>query len=142
MAFRKIVIKGDPIYSTVQANAAITPGHLVEYISTGKVQKQAGNALNYPMMFMIEKSLRGGEIGDACIENEQIEVASCYGGCEVYAWLSDGENVVIGDELEVGTTDGEFIKRSSGTPVAIAREAKDLSNSANAAAGRIHIQII
>ncbi len=142
MAFRKIVIKGDPIYSTVQANAAITPGHLVEYISTGKVQKQAGSASNFARMFMIEKSLRGGEIGDACVENEQIEVASCYGGCEVYAWLSDGETVAIGDELEAGTTDGELIKLSSGQPIAIAREAVDLSASANSAAARIHVQII
>ena len=142
MAFKKIVILGDPIYSTEQANAAITPGHLVEYISTGKVQKQADGGVNCGRMFMIEKSLAGGEIGDACVANEQIELAHCRGGDQIYAWLSDGETVVIGDLLEAGTTDGELIKLASGQPIAIAREAKDLSASANAAAARIHIEII
>jgi len=142
MAPKTIIVKGNPIRGEKVANAAITPGHLCEFISTDKIQKQAGNALNFLRMFALENSLIGNEIGTDYAAAQQVQYGIFNGGDEVYAWLSDGENVVIGDELEAGTTDGELIKRSSGTPIAVAKEAVDLSASANTAKGRIIAIII
>lgn len=141
MAFRKITIKGDPVRGEALANAAITPGHLIELISTGKVQKQAGNALNHPMMIALENSLAGDEIGTAYAAGDMVQYGVFGSGDEAYVFLSDGENVVIGDELEVGSTDGEFIKRASGVSVATALEALDLSASANTTNGRLRVMI-
>ncbi|MFQ5452467.1 MAG: hypothetical protein ACE5DQ_02805, partial [Candidatus Paceibacterota bacterium] len=58
-----------------------------------------------------------------------------------YCWLSDGESVVVGDQLEYGTTDGELVKRSSGISVATALETVDLSASANTAKGRLQVMV-
>ena len=142
MAPKTIIVKGEPVRGEKVANAAITPGHLCEFISTDKIQKQAGSGLNFLRMFALENSLIGDEIGTAYAAAQQVQYGIFRGGDEVYAFLSDGENVVIGDELEAGGTDGELIKRSSGTPIAVAKEAVDLSASANTSNGRIIAIII
>ena len=140
MAPKKIIIKGNPVRGEDTANAGITPGHIIELISTGKVQKQATASLNSPKMVAIENWVKGDEIGTAYAANEQVQWAICGSGDEAYCFLSDGENVSIGDELEFGTTDGEFVARSSGISVATALEAVDLSASSNSAAGRIKLR--
>ena len=39
MAPKTIIVKGNPVRGEKIANAAITPGHLCEFISTDKIQK-------------------------------------------------------------------------------------------------------
>jgi len=142
MAPKTIIVKGNPVRGEREAEAAITPGHLCEFTSSNTIQKQAGNALNYLRMFALENSLIGDEIGTAYADGDMVQYGIFRGGDEVYAFLSDGENVVIGDELEAGSTDGELIKRASGTPIAVAKEAVNLSASANTSNGRIIAIII
>lgn len=141
MAPKTILLKGDATIKEAEAEAAITPGHLIEKIAAGTVQKQATTALNSPMLIALEDSLVGGEIDTDYDDGDRVYYAAAKKGEEYYVWLSDGETVVIGDELEVGSTDGEFIKRSSGISVATAEEAVDLSNSANTTKGRLKISI-
>jgi hypothetical protein len=142
MAPKTIVLRSaNRITDEYPANAAITPGHLVELISTGKVQKQATGALRAPMMFAIEDGLKGSEIGTAYVADNRVQVWHAQAGDKAYGWLQAGSSaVVIGDELEVGTTDGMFVKRASGISVATALEALDISASA-AVSTRIKMQI-
>jgi hypothetical protein len=143
MAVKTITVKGDPVRFERAANAAITPGHLIELISTNKVQKQAGDSTRFAAMFALENSLIGDEIGTDYAAAQQVQCGHFRPGDEVYAWLSDGENVVIGDELMAGTTDGELVKHTgTNVAIAIAKEAVDLSASSNSAKGRITAIII
>lgn len=145
MAVKTIILKPELGMVTgrgeAPAQAAITPGHIIEKISTGKVQKQATGALNSPFIVAIENSLFGKEIDTDYVADEIVQFATLQKGNWAYCWLSDGENVVIGDELEYGTTDGELIKRSSGISVATAEEAVNLSASANTTKGRIKVSV-
>lgn len=82
------------------ANAAITPGHLVEVISTGKVQKHATAARPVLPMFAVEDELQGKTISDAYAATDQVQVWIPQRGDIVNAILKNGENVAIGDFLE------------------------------------------
>jgi hypothetical protein len=82
------------------ANAAITPGMLIEQISTGKVRAHAtigGTAL---AMFALEDELQGKTIDDAYAADNRVQCWIPNPGDQVNALLDDGETVVIGDFLE------------------------------------------
>lgn len=82
------------------ANAAITPGHLLQVLSTGKVQKHANAGLNALPMFALEDELQGKGIDEAYAANDPVQCWIPQRGDVVYALLKDGENIVIGDFLE------------------------------------------
>lgn len=136
------------------ANATITPGMLVELMSTGKVKAHAtagGNAL--PKMFAIEDELQGNGVDDNYSASNKVQVVICVPGEMVYALLKDGENVSIGDPLESAGT-GYLQKHVVDTGsdvgsiyhnqiVGIAREALDLSSSSGAEPNRrLVVQIV
>ena len=132
------------------AAAAITPGHLLELTSAGKVQKHSNAGQVVLPMFALEDEMQGNGIDDAYAAADQVQVWIPTRGDEVYAWLADGQNVSEGDYLE---SDGagclqKYAASSAGVVeypssiVAQALEAVDLSASANTAAGRIKVRII
>lgn len=102
MAYNTIKLtKYSDVITEEVANAAITPGMLLELMSTDKVRAHAtagGNAL--VRMFALENELEGEGINDAYAANEKVQVWIPYRGDIVYAILADGENVSIGDPLE------------------------------------------
>lgn len=93
------------VYIERLANAAITPGMLVEEMSTGKVRKHAGAGKDAFPMFAIEDALQGRGIDDAYVANADVRCWIPRRGDEVYALLADGQNVAIGDFL-VSNGDG------------------------------------
>jgi hypothetical protein len=122
------------------ANAAITPGHLVQLMSTDKVRAHAaasGNAL--PKMFAVEDELQGKGIDSAYAQGDPVQIAICQPGDVIYALLYDGEKVDIGDALE-SQGDGtlrKVVADSTGIYyynqiVGIAQEALDLTSSSGA----------
>lgn len=155
MAYHTIKIKkySDNIEEMV-ANAAITPGMLVEEMSTGKVRAHAtanGNALP---KFALEDELQGKGIDEAYAAADQVQIWTPYRGDLVYALLSDGENVVIGDWL-ASNGDGylqKFVGGDSGAAeelpleiVAKAKEAVDRSGSSGEdtnTTGRIVVEVV
>ena len=91
------------------ANAAITPGHLIEVMSTGKVRVHANAGKDALPMFALEDELQGNGIDTAYAANNQVQCWFPYRGDQVYAILADGENVIIGDFL-VSAGDGTLKK--------------------------------
>ncbi len=150
MAFKTIVLKGDPLQKEAKATAAITPGHLIQIDSTaGKVKKHASSGQPAASMFAIEDSLQGNEIGDAYSAGDRVQYVHARPGDEIYAWLKAGENVSRGDYLQSGG-DGTLIKYEASTAtsveypnsiVAVADEALDLSAS-SAVATRIKVVVV
>lgn len=90
-------------YNNVQfeaiAHEAITPGSLVEVMSTGKIKNHAtaqGNAIPY---FVIEDAIMGKTIDDNVAQGDLARVMVAGRGDEVYAILDTSQTIVVGDLL-------------------------------------------
>lgn len=138
------------VFEEYVASAGITPGHLIELISTGKVQVHATEDGNVLPMFAIEDELQGNGIDTAYVADDQVQVWIPTRGDQVNAILKDEETVVIGDFL-VSAGNGELKKYDAITsvgdiehPLAVALAALDLSSSsaATVAATRIAVRIL
>jgi len=113
MAKRTIKIKNYVnIMEEKVANAAITPGHLVELMSTDKVRVHATAGGNAFPMFAVEDELQGNEIGDAYAADDQVQVWVPQRGDEVYALIKVGQTIAIGDFLE-SAGDGTLQKHTA-----------------------------
>lgn len=127
MAKNTIVLKN---YSYIReeytAAAAITPGHLVEMTSAGKVQVHANAGQNMIPMFALEDELQGNGIDDAYSSDDPVQVWIPGRGDQVYAVLADGEDVAKGDLLE-SAGDGTLQKHTPDT------ETLGVDSSANVA---------
>lgn len=121
------------------ANAALSPGHLIELMSTGKVRKHSGAGLRAVTTFALEDSGNGRGVTDDydTTTNSRVIYRHFQPGERVQARLADGQNVAIGDFLESngdGTLRAVASDTSAGTIkvgslIGIAREAVDMSGS-------------
>lgn len=98
---KTILLKGTPQYREGVANAAITPGYLVEQMSTGKFRKHATAAVRASAMFAIEQDYVGKAIDTAYAANDQLRYLVAQRGDQVYALVAaSAAAIVIGDFLE------------------------------------------
>ena len=157
MAAKTIVLKGRGIRNEAVANAAITPGHLVELMSTGKIRVHATPGGNAAALFAVEDDLQGKTIDQAYDASAIAQYDAVYPGCEVNALIQDGQNVAIGSFLEsagdgtlqVHTADVDANNSSANFTVntnqiiAVAMEACNMSGSTDAdPSGRCRVRIV
>lgn len=125
------------------ASAALTPGHLIELISTNKVRKHATAKGFAEVMFALEDALQGRPISTAYAADELVQCGIAGRGAIVQAWLEPGNNYAIGDKLQ-SAGDGT-LQENSGTAdlqtIAVLLEAVDLSAS-GAVATRANVRIL
>jgi hypothetical protein len=88
------------IIEEYEAAAVITPGNLVELYSANKVRNHSTAGGNAKAMFALEDELQGKGIEDAYAAGDRVQVWVAQRGEIVYARLSDGESVTLGDFLE------------------------------------------
>jgi hypothetical protein len=88
------------IINEYEANATITPGMLIELMSTGKVRAHSTSGGNAVRMFALEDELQGNGIDDNYSAADRVQCWNAVPGEEVYAILADGETIAIGDFLE------------------------------------------
>lgn len=121
------------------ANAALKPGHLIELISTGKVQKHATADGHAGMLVALENLMAGKGIDDTYAADETVEYNVASPGEIYYMWISDGDVIVKGSQL-VPNGGGELglVAGGSKRVVAIALEAV----SPSGAAARIPVLIV
>ena len=145
------VKKYSDVIEEFTANAAITPGMLVEEMSTGKVRVHANAGQTVLPMFALEDELQGNGIATAYAADDQVQVWIPGRGDVVYALLSDGEIAVIGSLLEsngdgylqVYAADSAGAVEYPNSIVGIAIEALDLSGSSGEESTyRIQVRII
>jgi hypothetical protein len=147
-------LHGTMVQKELEATAAaILPGMILERTSTAnRVQAQSTSGGNATPMVALEDSLKGNGIDDAYLATAGTPVQVWYPrrGDEGHCILVDGQNVSIGDYLEcdgtgrlqVHTADVDASHDSDDADaattiytsqiVAIALEAKDLSDSSGA----------
>jgi hypothetical protein len=82
------------------ANAAITPGMMIELMSTNKVRKHATASGNALPMFALEDTMQGKGVNDDYAAGDKVQVWIPTRGDQVDALLSDEQSVTIGDLLE------------------------------------------
>jgi hypothetical protein len=85
--------------SEYTANAAITPGNLVELMSTGKIRKHSTAGAPAAKIFAIEDELQGKGIDTDYSAGSVVQCWWTVPGEEVYALLADSQNIAIGDFL-------------------------------------------
>jgi len=147
-----ILLKGDPAYNEGVANAAITPGHLIEIMTTGKLRVHATAAGMALPMFALSESYAGGGIDDAYASNDQVCYAQCKSGDEIYGWLKNGVTSTVGAFLESDGAGGFQLSTHAVTnattaaawPVAIALEAVNNSGGGTGpnSAARIKVRVL
>lgn len=140
------------VYEEGVAAAAITPGHLVEVNSDGKLQVHSTEGGNVLPMVAIEDSLQGGLITKAYAADDRVQAWIPTRGDIANMILADGETVAIGDFVEsagdgtvkktVAAESGDVITPASPI-VGVALEAVDMSGSAGEdPSNRILIRIV
>lgn len=130
MAFNTIINVGDGIQYEAKAEAAITPGMLVEELSTGNIQKQATAKANVEYAVAIENYLIGEDIADDYATGDNVLYRIWGSGQAALLILKQGETVAIGDEVEAAGGGEVQLLTSAGTnPIGIARNAVDANAS-------------
>jgi hypothetical protein len=136
MAIDKIALKTGRGITQEEAiaNATITPGQLIERLSTDKVQRHstAGGSIGLKMI-AVEDVLQGNGIDDDYSADDRVIYHIPIPGQEYYMLLKDGENVVIGDDVE-SAGDGDVQKFVEDTWA----ENVGVDSSANIASGTIY----
>lgn len=152
MSSNTVIMKGEVTRGEGKANAAITPGQLIEWISSGNLQRHSVAGSNAQRMFALEDELQGNELTVDYATNSIVQYGVFHPGAEVWSLLSDGEAAVIGSFLE-SNGDGDlrvYLASSAGAVeypasiVGIARETLDLSGSSGAdpTSRRIRVEVI
>lgn len=147
-AQRTIRLKGSfGRYTEKVANAALSPGHLIEEMSTGKVRKHATAGGRCERFFAQEDALQGKTADDAYAADDVVGCVEALPGDVVAGVLKAGENVAIGDLL-VSAGTGELIKSTSLSTTTLllqvvgrAEEALNLS-AGGAVATRLAVRIV
>jgi hypothetical protein len=125
-----------------QANTAtIKPGHLLELLSTGKVQPNGTAGANNVVMVAVEHGFRNPannaqNIDTAFPSGDFVPFVYPQPGDLLYMFLKQGQNVAAGDKLEAATG-GELQALTTGALVAVVEEAAD----ASAAVARVKVRI-
>lgn len=137
-----IALKGNYIPMERKANAALSPGHLLNINSSNKFIKQAVAAKKPITMFALEKDYDAKEITVAYASDDTVKAGIFGAGHEVYARLAAAATaVVIGTHLEsAGDGTLRVVTADSSTAIAIALEAVD--NSAGGSEAFVRVVII
>ena len=138
------------VFEEYTANAGITPGHLVEVMSSGNLRKHATADGNVLPMFAIEDEMQGKDIDTAYVTTDKVQVWIPTRGDIVNAILADEETVAVGDFL-VSAGAGELKKFDAAASAAVieapalivgvAVTALDLSSSSAATLANTRIQV-
>ncbi len=126
---RIVLIGSDSRHEEALASAAITPGDLIEVISTGKVRRHATAGGVAERLFALEDALQGRAISTDYAADERVAIVVAQPGDVIYAQLSGGETAVIGSQL-TSNGDGKLkVATGSNHVIAVAVEAVDSSDS-------------
>ena len=151
MAYKTIILKGDPVREEGLASGAITPGMLCEITNaaadTYKAHASAGG--EHEKCFAIEDELQGNGIATAYSNGNQVLLGIFRPGEQVFALIEDGEDVSKGDKLESAGNGKLRILRADSSAiilessvVAYAMEACDMSDSSSVdPSGRCRVRV-
>lgn len=144
-----ILLKGQPIAKEGKANAAITPGHLIELRSDGELQVHGSAAGTAAKAFARENEVFGKDIDTAYAAEDNVLYYVLRSGDEVNALVAAGAAaIVVGDKLE-SAGDGTLRKVSTSAATAdtsrdsvVAVALENVDNSGGGTAVRIKAEAL
>jgi hypothetical protein len=135
MAYKKILIKGDPLQKEALGSGTIRPGMLIEYVTNDTtVRVHSTNAGNAAAMVAIEDSLQGKEVGDAYTTATRVQYVHLRPGDEFMAYIAAGDFVSALDFLESGG-DGGFKSHAADSSTGTLTERSIVARALEAKAG-------
>lgn len=122
-----IILRGENncVFREDRANAAITPGHLLEFAANDRIQAHATANGRHAKMFALEADYIGNTVTTAYASGERVKYAHCAPGVVVWAHLASGENVARGAFLSSDGAGRLAAYGGSANPVAMADEDAD-----------------
>ena len=143
MAYNTIKIKKySDVIEEANAAAAITPGHLIEFTSAGKVQKHSSAGGTALTMFALEDELQGKGISEAYSADNPVQCWVAGRGDMVYALVAAGATAITAGDFLESAGDGTLRKYASGVKIAQAVESVDNSASSISTEARIVVRIL
>ncbi len=141
---KKVLLKGDPIRKEGVAGAAITPGMLVNYDANGNLVPHAGVGMNAAPTFALEQDFLGKDLDASYAIGDQVQVATCRPGDEIYALLDAGANVKKGDFLESNGAGAlqAFSNQAYQFHAIVCRAAENKDNSGGYTPVRIRVEVV
>ncbi len=116
----RIHSKGDYRYEEHVADAALSPGHLLEINSDNEVLKNDSADTICECLFAMEDALQGEEVDHAYAAGEVVPCILPAKGSVVNAMLLDGTSYAVGDML---ASDGAGrLKKSTTNPIAVVED--------------------
>jgi len=135
MAIKRISAKGDYRQEEGRGDATISPGMLIELMSTGYVSPHATEGGFAEAAFATEDALQGRTVSNNYSSADLVTYILPVKGAVVNALIEAGQSIAIGDKL-ISAGNGKLIENgqeASATTVkqiiAIAEAANDLSAS-------------
>lgn len=130
---------GYVLVNDIASSEAITPGHLVEYVSsTGLKWRKHATAGGYGKpSFALEPNMLNKDIDTAYASGDLIEVVVATRGSTIYALLPSGQNITLGNYLESA---GDGTLRVYGSGQRIAQALESVNNSAGPTTARIRVE--
>jgi hypothetical protein len=128
---RTIALKGCGVRKERVASEIITPGQLVEILSTDKVGRHNTALGRAQRAVAVEDDLQGKEVSETYASAAIVQYNVFQPGDEVQVRIKNGEDIHIGDMLE-SDGDGALQKLTTGYALFIALEDVDMSNSSGA----------
>lgn len=149
MAKNTIIIKdADGHRDEKVANAGITPGMMVERMSTDKVKAHATAGGAATKLFAIEDENQGNGIADAYVATNVVKLWRPLPGDQVYGILDDASSataLAIGDFVE-SAGDGRVRKYTVGNSAVVNEHSNSIIGTAleaqSTVGGRVIIEII
>ena len=134
-----INLKGRPQRREATAGGAITPGHLIQYNTSGQFIVAATALLAHPRIFAAENELLGSEVSVAYASGDRVLAWHAGPGDEIWALVAaTATAITVGAHLEAAA-DGTLRLRTTGATIGVALQAVD--NSAGGTPARIKVLI-
>ena len=128
------ILRGDAVtYREDRANAAITPGQLIEFAANDRLQAHSSSGGYAARMFALECDFTGGTVTTAYASGDRVPYADCAAGTIVWAHLASGQNVARGDYLMSNAAG--FLTARTSTNIGVAQADEDANASSGIAAG-------
>ena len=99
MSNRIILVGNGREEQEFDANAAITPGDLIEFLSSGKVQRHSVEGGLAERFFATEDALQGNSIDDDYASDDKVFSTFAMPGDEINARIKASTTVAVGDVL-------------------------------------------
>ncbi len=152
--FNTIVLKGRGITKEGTAAAAVSPGDLVQFTSTGGLERHATGGGVASRLIAKEWEYYGYDLTQDYAAGDYVTAEDCYPGMEVYATIAAGAAAITEGALLESAGDGTLRNQTpssqlaaapytytpAGHPIAIARDSVD--NSAGASKVRLWVELL